>query len=77
MGKLTDRHCRNLTAPGKHADGHGLYLHVTYRQGAILARRLPFRRQIEDCQLWCLSTGKTERRPRPACPLPGRPCPRH
>ena len=29
MGKLTDRHCRNLTAPGKYADGHGLYLHVT------------------------------------------------
>lgn len=29
MGKLTDRHCRNLTVPGKYADGHGLYLHVT------------------------------------------------
>ena len=29
MGKLTDRHCRNLTAPGKYADGHGLYLHIT------------------------------------------------
>ncbi len=31
--KLTDAHVRNLTAPGKHADGGGLYLELTKAGG--------------------------------------------
>ncbi|MBC7620003.1 MAG: DUF4102 domain-containing protein, partial [Candidatus Saccharibacteria bacterium] len=27
--KLTDAQLRNLTIPGKHSDGHGLYLEIT------------------------------------------------
>lgn len=32
--KLTDAKLRNLTTPGKHADGGGLYLEITRRVAA-------------------------------------------
>lgn len=47
--KLTDAKLRTLTTPGKHADGHGLYLEVSPTGGwywrPVFADGVPPRRQ--------------------------------